>query len=68
MEAVTAAVIGVIANLAAWFAAGVFAPGQPVVLSAVLAGVALWLLMGRGWTVPAVVGLAAAAGLLRSLI
>lgn len=68
LETVTAAVIGVIANLAAWFAAGVFAPGQPVVLSAVLAGVALWLLMGRGWTVPAVVGLAAAAGLLRSLI
>ena len=68
LETVTAAVIGVIANLAAWFAAGVFAPGHPVVLSAVLAGVALWLLMGRGWTVPAVVGLAAAAGLLRSLI
>jgi chromate transporter len=68
LETVTAAVIGVIANLAAWFAAGVFAPGQPVVLSAVLAGVTLWLLMGRGWTVPAVVGLAAAAGLLRSLI
>lgn len=68
LETVTAAVIGVIANLAAWFAAGVFAPGQPVVLSAVLAGVTLWLLMGRGWSVPAVVGLAATAGLLRSVI
>jgi len=68
LETVTAAVLGVIANLAAWFAAGVFAPGQPVVLSAVLAGVTLWLLMGRGWTVPAVVGLAAAAGLLRSVV
>ncbi len=68
LETVTAAVIGVIANLAAWFATGIFAPGQPLVLPAVLAGVTLWLLMGRSWPVPAVVGLAAAAGLLRALV
>jgi hypothetical protein len=58
----------VIANLAAWFAAGVFAPDQPAVLHAVIAGVSLWLLVGRGWPIPAIVGLAAAAGLLRTLL
>ena len=66
LDSVTAAVIGVIANLAAWFAAGVFAPDQPGVLHAVIAGVSLWLLVGRGWSIPAVVGMAAAAGLLRA--
>ena len=68
LDTVTAAVIGVIANLAAWFAAGVFAPDQPAVLHAVIAGVSLWLLVGRGWPIPAIVGLAAAAGLLRTLL
>jgi len=68
LDTVTAAVIGVIANLAAWFAAGVFAPDQPAVLHAVIAGVSLWLLVGRAWPVPAIVGLAAAAGLLRTLL
>lgn len=66
LDTVTAAVIGVIANLAAWFAAGIFAPDQPAVLHAVIAGVSLWLLVARGWSIPAVVGLAAAAGLLRA--
>ncbi len=66
LETVTAAVIGVIANLAAWFATGVFAPDQPAVLHAVMAGVSLWLLVGRGWPIPAVVGIAAGAGLLRA--
>jgi chromate transporter len=66
LDTITAAVIGVIASLAAWFAAGVFAPDQPAVLHAVIAGVSLWLLVGRGWSIPAVVGLAAAAGLLRA--
>lgn len=68
LDTVTAAVIGVIANLAAWFAAGVFAPDQPAVLPAVIAGVSLWLLVARGWPIPAIVGLAAAAGLLRAVL
>jgi hypothetical protein len=67
LDTVTAAVIGVIANLGAWFAAGVFAPGQPSVLHAVIAGVSLWLLIGRGWSIPAVIGIAAAAGVLRAV-
>jgi chromate transporter len=68
LDTVTAAVIGVIANLAAWFAAGIFASDQPAVLHAVIAGVSLWLLVGRGWSIPAVVGMAAGAGLLRALL
>ena len=67
LDTITAAVIGVIASLAAWFAAGVFAPDQPAILHAVIAGVSLWLLVGRDWSIPAVVGLAAAAGLLRAV-
>lgn len=67
LDTVTAAVIGVIANLAAWFAAGIFAPDQPSVLHAVIAGVSLWLLVGRGWSIPAVIRIAAAAGLLRAV-
>ena len=66
LDTVTAAVIGVIASLVVWFAAGVFGPDQPSVLHAVIAGVSLWLLVGRRWSVPAVVGLAGAAGLLRA--
>ncbi|MEI7864774.1 MAG: chromate efflux transporter [Chthoniobacterales bacterium] len=62
---VSAAVVGVIANLAAWFATGVFAPGQDRIAAAVTAGVALWLLSGRGWKVQSIVALAAGAGLLR---
>ena len=65
-DTITAAVIGVIASLAAWFATGVFGPDQPYVLHAVVAGVSLWLLVGRQWSIPAVIGLAAAAGLLRA--
>ena len=68
LDTVTAAVIGVIAYLAAWFAAGVFAPDQPVALHAVIAGVSLWLLVGRGWSIPAVLGVAAAAGLARAVL
>ena len=63
-----AMVVGVIASLAAWFATGVFAPGEDRVLSAVVAGVSLWLLIGRGWSIPSVVGVAAAAGVLRALV
>jgi chromate transporter len=68
LETVTAAVIGVIANLAAWFATGVFASDQPAVLHAVIAGVSLWLVVGRNWSIPAVVGMTAAAGLLRAVL
>jgi chromate transporter len=67
LDTVTAAIVGVIANLAAWFATGLFVAGQPVALHGVITGVTLWLLMGRGWSVPAVVGLAAAAGVLRAV-
>ena len=66
LATVGAAVVGVIANLAAWFAAGVFAPGEDLALSAVMAGVALWLIVGRGWSIPSVVGIAAAAGVLKA--
>ena len=68
LATVGAAVVGVIANLAAWFAAGVFAPGEDLALSAVMAGAALWLLIVRGWSIPSVVGIAAAAGVLRVLV
>jgi chromate transporter len=68
LATVGAAVVGVIANLAAWFATGVFAPGEDLALSAVMAGVALWLLVGRGWAIPSVVGMAAAAGVLKVLV
>ncbi|MFM8231010.1 MAG: chromate efflux transporter [Chthoniobacterales bacterium] len=68
LSTVGAAVVGVIANLAAWFAAGVFAPEHDRALSAVMAGVSLWLLVARGWSVPSVVGIAAAAGALRALL
>ena len=67
LDTITAVVIGVIATLAAWFATGVFGPDQTSVLHAVIAGVSLWLLVGRQWSIPAVVGLAAAAGLLRAV-
>ena len=67
LDTITAAVIGVIATLAAWFATGVFGPDQTSVLHAVIASVSLWLLVGRQWSIPAVVGLAAAAGLLRAV-
>ena len=67
LDTVTAAVIGVIANLAAWFGAGLFTAGESVWLNATIGIVSLWLLAGRKWTIPAVVGLAAAAGVLRAV-
>ncbi|MEY3480595.1 MAG: hypothetical protein RIQ71_1370 [Verrucomicrobiota bacterium] len=63
-----AAVVGVIANLGTWYAMGVFAPGHDRILSAAVTGAALWLLAGRGWSIPSVVGVAAAAGLARALM
>jgi len=68
LAAVGAAVVGVIANLGAWYAMGVFAPGHDRALSAALTGVALWLLVGRGWSIPSVVAVAAAAGVARALM
>jgi chromate transporter len=68
LDTVTAAIIGVIASLAAWFATGIYTAGQPVALYGVITGVTLWLLMGRGWSIPAVVGMAAAAGVLRAVL
>lgn len=67
LDTVTAAVIGVIANLAAWFGAGLFTAGEPILLYATIGTVSLWLLVGRKWTIPAVVGVAAAAGVLRAV-
>jgi len=63
-----AAVVGVIANLGAWFAMGVFAAGHDRKSAAVITGIALWLLVGRGWSIPSVVGLATAAGVARTLM
>jgi chromate transporter len=64
----SATVIGVVANLAAWFAGGVFAYGQPWLLPGVMAVIALWLLVGRRWSVPAVITVALAVGVARMII
>jgi chromate transporter len=61
----TATVIGVIAKLAAWFAGGIFAIGQPWLLHGVIAVIALWLLVGQRWSVPAVIASALALGVAR---
>lgn len=66
LETLGAAVIGVIANLAAWFGAGLFAEAQPIMLNLTICLVSLWLLIKRRWTIPAVVGLIAAAGSVRA--
>ncbi len=70
MQTVSAAVVGVIANLAAWFAAGIFEPppgaiGLIPIIPAAITGVTLWLLTSQGWPVPRVIMLAAAAGVAR---
>lgn len=70
LTAITAAVVGVIANLALFFAGHVFwpdgmaaGPNGPALVVAVLALLALW----RGWLgVMPVIGLAAVAGLLQT--
>ncbi len=64
----TAAVAGVIAKLAVWFAEGVFAHGQPRLLHGVIALIALWLLVGRRWSVPAVIAAALALGAARMIL
>jgi chromate transporter len=78
LAAITAAVVGVIANLSVWFAAHVFFADVPVLsagpvtviapvlssmqpLAVLLGGVAAFLLLARQWTLPAVLGLSAAA-------
>jgi chromate transporter len=70
MQTVSAAVVGVIANLAAWFAAGVFTPPPGAVaikpfIPAAITGVALWLLTSQGWSVPRVIMVAVLAGVVR---
>jgi chromate transporter len=65
LSAVTAAVAGVMLNLALWFAWHVVVPepGRFDAVPLVLAGLFLWLLRVRNWGVIPVAGLAAAAGL-----
>ena len=72
LTAITAAVVGVIVNLALFFAGHVFwpdgrvaGPNGPALVMAALALLALW----RGWLgVMPVIGLAAVAGLLRAAL
>lgn len=66
LATVSAAVVGVIANLAAWFATGLFAPGSDWVLNGAIAVGAFWLLTFRQWSIPVVVIAAAAAGCARA--
>ncbi len=66
LTAVTAAVVGVILNLTLWLAAHVLVgkEGAGVNFFALTTvGVAIYLLHWRKWSVPAVIGLGAAAGL-----
>lgn len=80
LSAITAAVVGVIANLSLWFAAHVFFDTVPTftygpvqvivpqissldVVAASLAVVSAYLLLGRHWSIPKVLGLAAIAAL-----
>jgi chromate transporter len=65
LSAMTAAVVGVIANLSVWFGWHVVfpAPGRFDVLPLVLAAVFLFLMVRRGWGVIPIVGMAAGIGL-----
>lgn len=65
LSAATAAVVGVILNLAVWFAWHVVAPepGQFDALPLVFAAGFLFLIENRRWGMIPVVGLGAAAGL-----
>lgn len=64
LTVMTAAVVGVILNLAAWFAWHVVVPepGQADLLPLALAGLFLYLLVNRGWNVITIVGIGAAIG------
>jgi chromate transporter len=70
LGAITAAVVGVIANLGLWFGWQLLSTG-PVperVFAAVVAVVAFWGLMRRGWSILLVVPACAVAGLLFGLV
>jgi len=63
LAAVTAAVVGVILNLAVWFAGGVVFPAKGFDAFAAVLAVAAFVLIGRWkWSPPAVLALCAAAG------
>jgi chromate transporter len=68
LQTLGAAVIGVIANLAAWFGAGLFTNDQPLLLNVTICLVSLWLLVIRRWTIPWLIGLIATAGLVRAIL
>ncbi|MCU0748649.1 MAG: chromate transporter, partial [Akkermansiaceae bacterium] len=64
LTAMTAAVVGVILNLAVWFAWHVVVPetGRPDYLPLGLAALFLFLMVKRGWSVMAIVGIGAGIG------
>jgi chromate transporter len=65
LAGITAAVVGVVVNLAVWFGARALAPGgRPDPFAILVAAAALAALTRLRWSVPAVVGASAAAGLL----
>lgn len=69
LSAITAAVVGVILNLALWFAAQVLLPGgKPDTSSLILCAVAFAALHWRKWNIIPVVLSAAALGALRALL
>jgi chromate transporter len=67
LSAITAAVVGVILNLAVWFSLRVFFPNPGVVdwFAAIVAAIALFGLLKWKWNIVAVVLAAGAAGLCR---
>ncbi len=69
LSAITAAVVGVILNLALWFAAQVLLPGgKPDPFSLILCGAAFTAFHWRKWNIIPVVLTAAALGALRALL
>jgi chromate transporter len=65
LAGITAAVVGVILNLAVWFGARALVPaGRPDPFAILVAAAAFVALSRLRWSVPAVVGASAAAGLL----
>jgi chromate transporter len=70
LSAVTAAVVGVVLNLAVWFSWHVVVPkpGQFDAIPLVLAAVFLFLIQSRKWDMIRIVGLGAALGLAMHLV
>jgi chromate transporter len=66
LTAITAALVGVIASLAVWFALPVLLPaGRLDATAALLVLAALWLLLRQRWGVLPLIGSAALLGVLR---